>query len=186
MEQEQLLAALPDETLARRAQRGDATAFDELVRRHVGALYRFVVRTCPPGTDCEDIVQESLLGAWRALPEFAFRSSVRTWFYSIAAKRTADALRRRRPTADDTAFEERPAAEPGPEKRAADRDFLDALGRALGRLPFQARATWWLKEVDGMSIAEIAAVLHTTEGSVRGHLQRTRARLAEELDDYRP
>ncbi|TWS20820.1 RNA polymerase sigma factor [Tsukamurella asaccharolytica] len=182
----ELLPSLSDETLTRRAQRGDAQAFDMLVQRHGPALYRFVARTTPQRTDCDDIVQESLIAAWKALPSFAFRSSLRTWLFSIATRKTADVLRRRAPVVDSDALDTAVAQGPGPVERATDREFLDALGQELGRLPYPARAAWWLREVDGLSVAEIASVLRTTEGSVRGHLQRTRQRLAEKLREYRP
>ncbi|GAB3130722.1 sigma-70 family RNA polymerase sigma factor [Tsukamurella serpentis] len=179
-----LLPSLSDETLTRRAQRGDTAAFDVLVRRHAGAMHRFVARTMPERSDCDDIVQESLIAAWKAMPTFAHRSTLRTWLFSIAARKTADVLRRRTPVVDSEAVQDAVASEPGPGQTAADRDFLDALGRELGRLPYQARAAWWLREVDGLSVAEIASVLRTSEGSVRGHLQRTRKRLAEALHGY--
>ncbi|WP_193560267.1 RNA polymerase sigma factor [Tsukamurella sputi] len=181
-----LLRSLSDETLTRRAQRGDTAAFDVLVQRHAPAMHRFVARTMPERSDCDDIVQESLIAAWKALPNFAFRSSLRTWLFSIASRKTADVLRRRAPVVDSEAVVEAAASGPGPVEKATDRDFLDALGRELGRLPYPARAAWWLREVDGLSVAEIAAVLRTTEGSVRGHLQRTRQRLAEALGEYWP
>lgn len=180
-----LLSSLSDELLTRRAQRGDAAAFDALVQRHAPAVYRFVARTMPDRSDCDDVVQESLIAAWKALPNFAFRSSLRTWLFSIAARKTADALRRRTPVASEV-LEELPQTGPGPVEKAADSDFLEALSRELGRLPYPARAAWWLREVDGLSVAEIASVLRTSEGSVRGHLQRTRKRLAETLGEYWP
>lgn len=181
----ELLPSLSDETLTRRAQRGDAAAFDVLVQRHGPALRRFVARTMPDPGDCDDIVQESLIAAWKALPSFGHRSALRTWLFSIASRKTADVLRRRAPVVDSEAVQDAVFGGPGPVEKAADRDFLDALGRELSRLPYPARAAWWLREVDGLSVAEIAEVLHTTEGSVRGHLQRTRQRLAEALEGYR-
>lgn len=180
------LSSLSDETLAKRAQRGDTEAFDALVQRHAPTLYRFVARTVPQRTDCDDIVQESLIAAWKALPNFEFRSSVRTWLFSIAARRTADVLRRSGPVVDTDAVKDAVATDPGPAQRATDKDFLDALGRELLRLPYPSRAAWWLREVDGLSTLEIASVLRTTPGSVRGHLQRTRRRLVEVLEGYRP
>lgn len=181
-----LLSSLSDETLTRRAQRGDAAAFDALVQRHAPAMYRFVARTLSERTDCDDVVQESLIAAWKALPTFAFRSTVRTWLFSIASRKTIDVLRRRKGVVLSEAVQEVATTEPGPVEQVADSDFLDALSRELARLPYPARAAWWLREVDGLSTTEIAAVLRTTEGSVRGHLQRTRRRLAEALEGYRP
>ncbi|MDF0531973.1 sigma-70 family RNA polymerase sigma factor [Tsukamurella sp. 8F] len=181
-----LLAALSDETLARRAQDGDADAFDVLVLRHAPALLRFVARTHPDRSDCDDIVQETFIAAWKSLPTFAFRAKFRTWLFSLASRKTVDALRRRRLDVDLDAVAEPVDDTPGPGRRAESVDFLGALNRELSRLPYPARAAWWLREVDGMTTAEIATVLHTSEGAVRGHLQRTRGRLAQALVEYKP
>ncbi|CAM3753823.1 RNA polymerase sigma factor [Tsukamurella strandjordii] len=186
MNDPELLSSLSDETLTRRAQRGDAAAFDALVQRHAPALFRFVARTFPQRTDCDDVVQESLIAAWKALPTFAFRSSVRTWLFSIASRKTVDVLRCRHAVVVSDMVQDVATTDPGPVELAADSDFLGALSRELARLPYPSRAAWWLREVDGLSTAEIAAVLRTTEGSVRGHLQRTRRHLAEALEGYRP
>ncbi|CQD19663.1 RNA polymerase sigma factor [Mycolicibacterium conceptionense] len=176
-----LLEWLSDDALARRAQRGDAEAFDALVVRHAPALHRFVANTCPDRDECDDIVQETFITAWKALPTFAFRSQFRTWLYSLASRRTVDALRppARRPGST-------PDLTPGPGQRALAGDFMAALNRELALLPYPARAAWWLREVYDLPLSEIATVLHTTEGSVRGHLQRTRKRLAAALEEFRP
>ncbi len=79
-----MLDSLPDETLARRAQRGDSAAFDVLVVRHAPALLKFVRQTYPVAIDCYDIVQETFIAAWKALQTFAFRAQFRTWLYSLA------------------------------------------------------------------------------------------------------
>lgn len=181
-----VLDSLPDETLARRAQRGDSAAFDVLVVRHAPALLKFVRQTYPVASDCDDIVQETFIAAWKALPTFAFRAQFRTWLYSLASRKTIDALRRRRPQGDLDAAPEAVDAGPGPGQRAEYADFLAALDRELAGMPYPARAAWWLREVYDLPIAEIATVLHTTEGSVRGLLQRTRKRLATTLAEFRP
>lgn len=181
-----MLDTLPDETLARRAQRGDSAAFDALVVRHAPALLKFVRQTYPEYGDCDDIVQETFIAAWKALPNFAFRSKFRTWLYSLATRKTVDAMRRRRPQRDLDSAPEAADIRPGPGQQVEHAAFLAALHRELAKLPYPARAAWWLREVDDLPVAEIATVLHTTEGSVRGLLQRTRKRLATTLEEFRP
>ncbi len=95
-------------------------------------------------------------------------------------------MRRRRRDFDIDEVPEVADAGAGPSERALDGDFLAALSRELSQLPYAARAAWWLREVYDLPLAEIATVLRTTEGSVRGNLQRTRKRLAETLKDFRP
>lgn len=181
-----MLDALPDETLARRAQRGDPATFDALVVRHGPALLKFVRQTYPEAGDCDDIVQETFIAAWKALPTFAFRSKFRTWLYSLASRKTVDAMRRRRPQNDLDSALETVDVRPGPGQQAEQNAFVEALHRELALLPYPARAAWWLREVYDLPLAEIAVVLHTTEGSVRGLLQRTRKRLATTLEEFRP
>lgn len=181
-----MLDSLPDETLARRAQRGDSAAFDALALRHGAALLNFVRQTYPESGDCDDIVQETFIAAWKALPTFAFRSTFRTWLYSLASRKTIDAMRRRRPQNDLDSAPEMADFRPGPGQRAEHAAFLAALHRELAQMPYQARAAWWLREVNDLPLIEIATVLHTTEGSVRGLLQRTRKRLATTLEEFRP
>lgn len=186
MQAHELLGSLPDNTLARRAQRGDAAAFDALVARHAPALLRFVVHTYPESGDCDDIVQETFIAAWKALPTFAFRSQFRTWLYSLASRKTIDALRRRHPQSDLDSAPETIDFRPGPGQQAEYAAFMSALHQELAKLPYSARAAWWLREIYDLPLTEIATVLHTTEGSVRGLLQRTRKRLAERLEGFRP
>ncbi|ADG99299.1 RNA polymerase, sigma-24 subunit, ECF subfamily [Segniliparus rotundus DSM 44985] len=184
--QARLLASLSDELLARRAQHGDGEAFDALVARHARALLRFVQSTYPDRSGCEDIVQETFIAAWKALPTFGFRSQFRTWLYSLASRKTIDALRKRGAGSDLGAIPETPDVRPGPGQQVLNGEFLAALRSQLSRLPYPARAAWWLREVHELPLAEIAAILRTTEGSVRGHLQRTRKHLAEALREFRP
>lgn len=182
-----VLADLSDEALVRRAQAGYADAFDVLVQRHAPAVVRFIGRTFTESHERQDIAQEVLVAAWKSLPRFDGRSTFRTWLYALASRKTVDELRRRRPVPVDTAgAPETPYDGPGPDRAAESTDFLTALQAELSRLPYPARAAWWLREVDGLTIAEIATVLRTTQGSVRGHLTRTRSRLTETLERYRP
>jgi RNA polymerase sigma-70 factor (ECF subfamily) len=97
-----------------------------------------------------------------------------------------DALRRRRPQNDLDSVAEAADLRPGPGQQAEHSAFMAALHRELARLPYPARAAWWLREVYDLPLAEIATVLHTTEGSVRGLLQRTRKRLAVALEGFKP
>lgn len=176
-----------DETLARAAAVGDRAAFDELVRRTLPMLLRYARRMVSDVGNAEDVVQEALLAAWKGLPRFGFQSSFRTWVFSIAHRKIID-LRRRRSevAADDEFLTAIPSSSPTPLDDAMGTSLRDALERELAELPYLSRATWWLREMEGLSHPEIARVLDITPNSVRGHLQRTRARLAERMEPWRP
>ena len=176
-----------EESLIRAAALGDRQAFDQLMRCHLTPVLRFTTRLTGSPTTAEDITQETFLAAWRGLDHFGFRSSFRTWLFTIASRKTVD-LQRRQSTVvlpDDT-FEAMEVRTPGPAARTVEHSFFVALQTELGRLGHQARACWWLREVEGLSHDEIGTALTISRGSVRGHLQRARSQLAERLSAWRP
>src|SRR6476469_486117 len=89
-----------DETLAR-ARAGDEDAFRELTEPYRRELQLHVYRMVGSVHDAEDLVQETLLAAWRGLEQFEGRASVRAWLYRIATNRSLDALRARRRRTED-------------------------------------------------------------------------------------
>ena len=193
--------ALGEATLAR-ARAGDDQAFRELTDPHRRELQLHCYRILGSMQDAEDLVQETLLAAWRSLEAFEGRASLRSWLYRIATNRCLNALRARsrRPrdlrAMDDTPpptrrtesiwlepypdvlLEEIPDRSPGPAARYEARETVE-LGFivALQGLPPRQRAALVLRDVLGFHAAEVAAMLDTSEASVKGALQRARAAL---------
>ncbi|AFR49735.1 MULTISPECIES: RNA polymerase sigma factor [Gordonia] len=181
------LSELGDDELAGAAAVGDTEAFDVLVRRVTPGLLRYMLRMVDGQQTAEDLTQETLLDAWKGLPDFAFRSSFRTWMFTIAHRKAADHHRRRRDVPfDDERFAELEAAGPLPSDMAERSLLIDALRAELDNLPATSRAAWWLKEVEGLTLEEIGQVLRITTGSVRGHLQRSRKFLLTRLAPWNP
>ena len=178
---------LSDDELAGAAAVGDAEAFEVLVRRMSPVLLRYMRRMVNEPQTAEDLAQETLLDAWKGLPDFAFRSSFRTWMFAVAHRKTVDYYRRRRdlPT-DGERFEELVSQGPLPADTAEHSALMDALRAELGNLPHTSRAAWWLKEVEGLTLVEISEVLRISTGSVRGHLQRARKFLVTRLAPWQP
>ncbi|MCF8589024.1 RNA polymerase sigma factor [Gordonia liuliyuniae] len=181
------LESLSDDELAGAAAVGDAEAFDLLVRRMSPILLRYMRRMVSEPQTAEDLAQETLLDTWKGLPDFAFRSSFRTWMFAVAHRKTVDYYRRRRdlPTGAER-FEELVARGPQPADTAEHSALMDALRAELGNLPHTSRAAWWLKEVEGLTLVEISEVLRVSTGSVRGHLQRSRKFLVTRLAPWQP
>ena len=202
---------MSEEVLLEAARRGDESAFADLVEPRRGELQAHCYRMLGSVHDAEDALQDTLLRAWRGLPRFQGRSSVRSWLYRIATNASLDALGRRparmlpldhgpasdphdgpgRPLVESVWIEpypdERIAArleEGAPEARYDLRESIElAFVAALQHLPPRQRAVLILCEVLGFSAAEVAEELDTTVASVNSALQRARASLDERLPD---
>lgn len=176
-----------DEELARAASLGDRDAFEAIVHRHTPALLRYATHSLGRDVEAQDVVQESLLAAWRNLDRYDGRSSLRTWLFGVLSHKIVDHRRRRRPIpVPDEALGGRPAdPSQGPERHAVRSELLDALRAALRELPPGQRAGWLLVEVEGLTRREAAAVLRTTPDTVRGNVFRARRALGERLVRWR-
>ena len=185
-----------------RARAGDGHAFRELTEPHRRELRVHCYRILGSLTDAEDVVQETLIAAWRGLAGFEGRSSVRTWLYRIATNRCLNALRdagRRRPAEPVPPFT---PPEPtrrgdvtwlqpfpdtlldGPEEHVRSREAVElAFVAGLQRLPPRQTATLVLRDVLGFSTAEVADLLDTSPTAVKAALQRARAHLDREAVD---
>ena len=189
-----------------RARGGDESAFGEVVNPCRRELQLHCYRMLGSVQDAEDLVQETLLAAWRGLDRFEGRASLRAWLYRIATNRCLNALRdrKRRPEevysmveppeptrmAEPTWLEPYPDAllkgvadvSPGPEARYEIRESVGlAFVAALQHLPPRQRAALVLRDALGFDTTEAAGILDTSEGSVKGALQRARATLDERL-----
>jgi RNA polymerase sigma-70 factor (TIGR02960 family) len=193
------------ERLLSRARTGDELAFRELMDPFRRELQLHCYRILGSVQDAEDMLQETLLAAWRGLDDFEGRSSLRTWLYRIATNRCLNLLRSnaRRPAKEvppmpepppptsrseplwlqpypDILLEGLPDSAPGPAARFETKEAIGlAFVTSLQRLPPLQRTALVLRDVLGFSAGESATILETTEASVKGALQRARAALAE-------
>jgi RNA polymerase sigma-70 factor (ECF subfamily) len=183
-------------------------AFRALTDPHRRELQVHCYRILGSVQDAEDVLQETLLAAWRGLDRFEGRASLRAWLYRIATNRCLNALRDsgRRPRAlpPDPPFEPPPPTRwgeplrldpypdallddladtsPGPEARYEAREAIElAFIVALQHLPPRQRAALVLRDVLGFSTEEIARMLDASAASVKGALQRARATLERHL-----
>jgi RNA polymerase sigma-70 factor (TIGR02960 family) len=198
------MASVTEQTLAR-ARAGDEDAFRELTDPYRRELQLHAYRIVGSAQDAEDLLQETLLAAWRGLDEFEGRASVRNWLYRIATNRSLDTLRasRRRPDIQrppqmpeptrrsdplwlepypDVLLEGVPDEAPGPEARYETKEAI-ALAFIVGlqRIPVQQRAVLVLRDVLGYRAAEAAEILDTSEASVNSLLLRARASLESRM-----
>jgi RNA polymerase sigma-70 factor (TIGR02960 family) len=201
-----MLEAAVSEHILVRARSGDADAFRELVGPYRAELQLHCYRIVGSLQDAEDLLQETLLAAWRGLERFEGRASLRAWLYRIATNRCLNALRDRghrpkdlQPMAQppeptrlsepvwlepypDVLLEGVADTAPGPEARYQTKETIGlAFVAALQHLPPRQRAALVLRDVLGFHTAEVADMLGTTEASVKGALQRARATLAAHI-----
>jgi RNA polymerase sigma-70 factor (TIGR02960 family) len=186
-----------------RARAGDEQAFRKLVTPHVGELRLHCYWMLGSVTDAEDLLQETLLAAWRGLDNFAGRSSLRAWLYRIATNRCINAIRdtkRRKPAEPappfhppepsrrsevtwlqpypDTWLKQAADTGPGPAARYQARETVElAFITARQRLPSRQTAALLLCDVLGFGAAEVAVMLDTSPTAIKGVLQRARASL---------
>ncbi|WP_158882931.1 RNA polymerase subunit sigma-70 [Amycolatopsis anabasis] len=195
-----------------RARAGDEQAFRELTDPYRCELQLHCYRILGSLADAEDMLQETLLAAWRGLGGFAGRASLRTWLYRIATNRCLNALRdagRRRPPEPvppfeapeptrrgdvtwlqpypDAMLEQIADRAPEPEARYRSREAVElAFVAGLQHLPPRQAATLVLRDVLGYSTAEVAAMLDTSATAIKGALQRAREQLRRQpLDPER-
>jgi RNA polymerase sigma-70 factor (ECF subfamily) len=170
------------------AQAGDERAFRRLVEPYRHALDVHCYRMLGSAQEAEDLVQETLLRAWRALERFEPRVQFQTWLYRIATNACLDELERqpRRPEPVDP-FPDRPSDETAsptydPAARYAIREGMElALLRAIQKLPGRQRAVLIFRDVLGWTAPEVAEILESTVASVTSALQRARASIERDL-----
>jgi len=174
------------------ARSGSGEALEALLEGHEARLYRFARRLCRHREDAEDVLQESLLAAARGLGAFRGASSVSTWLYAIA--RSFCIKKRRRsvfaPTEVSLDTEASLAARgvPDPGRRpdeALEASRLDAaLERAIAALDRPYREVLLLRDVEGLSTAEVARITGLGVPAVKTRLHRARGRLREALAPF--
>ena len=174
-------AAPGDDVLVRRAQGGDATAFDELVRRHLRRAYAIAYRVLGNREDAEDVVQDAFVRAFDRIVQCDASRGFGPWMYRIVVtqginQRRAHARRPAQPMDVDPAS---PAA--GPEEEAERSDVRAQFARALAALPERQRTIVQLVDVEGFTATEVGAMLAIPSGTVRWHLHEARQTLRRAL-----
>ena len=163
--------------LVRRAAGDDVAAFAALVRVHEAPLRRYLVRLA--GDEGDDLAQESLLAAWRALGQWRGEGSFGGWLRTIATRRFLDRHRRRRPDTQPMAGLDFAAPCDG-------RDQRIAIDRALAKLSERERAVALLLFAEGHSHSEAAAILAVPLGTLKSIAARVRLALVPLLEGVAP
>jgi len=177
-------------------QHGDKTEFARLVEAYSPQVFRLALKMLQNQQDAEDILQETFIKAYKALPRFEGRSSLSTWLYRIATNEALMLLRRKhpdqisveQPTHDDTAAEVSPLEIIDwcclPEGELMSAEARANLESSISRLPQSLRMVFLLRDIEGLSTRETAEILDITESAVKTRLSRARLQLRELLTSY--
>lgn len=177
-----------DQTLVARARAHDPAAFELLMRRHNQRVYRVVRSVLHDSAEIEDVIQQAYLSAFTHLDQFEGTARWSTWICRIAINEALARLRQRgRFVSMDNVSEETMATisktQMGdPERTAAGREFGGLVEQAIDRLPEMYRSVLIMREVEGMSTTETAAVLDVEPDVVKTRLHRARSSLRAAIE----
>jgi RNA polymerase sigma-70 factor (ECF subfamily) len=181
-----------DTDLVARLQRGDADAFEVLVREHSGRLLAVARRFLSNEHDAQDALQDAFICAFRAIGTFEARAQLHTWLHRIVVNSALMKLRERRRKPEESIEDLLPAFQADGHQVAESRDWSDAVlerkesagvvRAAIERLPEQYRTVLMLRDIEERDTAEAAALLGTSSNVVKVRLHRARQALRTLLD----
>ncbi|MBX6366875.1 MAG: RNA polymerase sigma factor [Rhodospirillales bacterium] len=172
-----------EEALVSRLRAGDPAAFEQVMRRHNGRLFRVARSILSNDSDAEEALQEAYIRAFSGIAGFKGEASLATWLTRIAINEALMRLRRRRESAPIEEGLALPDSRPSPEQNAARRELRALVERALDSLPATFRAVFVLRAVEQMSVEETAAALGVREETVKTRFFRARRLLREYLGE---
>lgn len=176
-------------------RRQDRAEFARLVEAYSNAIYRLALKMLTNTQDAEDVLQETFMKAYRALPNFDGRSSVSTWLYRIATNEALMLLRKNKNvlvSIEEPGESEEETQEPLqitdwcclPESELLSAEGRAHLDQAIENLPHTLRVVFLLRDIEGLSTEETSQVLNLSESAVKTRLSRARLRLREQLTSY--
>src|SRR5687767_2543085 len=194
-ETEPVLAPTHDVVLVQRAQKGDALAYDELIRRYQQRIYATVYHMTSNHEDANDLAQETFIKAYSALKSFKGDSSFYTWIYRIAVNKTINFLKQRKNKVSlslndlDFNVENDPelvafVSDKTPRRDIALSELQEKLNVAMQKLSDVHRMVVTLHDIQGLSHEEIANIMDCNVGTVRSRLFYARQQLQAYLSDY--
>ena len=178
---------MTEQELVRAAAGGDTEAFERLVETYENKIYTLALRMSGSPDDAGDIAQEAFLAAWRGLPSFRGEANFATWLYRLASNAAIDYLRRQRKQRGELSLDDEELgldavdAGPGPQDAAEGEEVRSAVAAGLGALSEGHRQVLVLRELQGLSYEEIAAVLAVDLGTVKSRISRARSALRKIL-----
>jgi RNA polymerase sigma-70 factor, ECF subfamily len=185
---------MPDAELVKVAQAGDTRGFDELVRRYQDKVYRLCFKILRHEDDAAEALQDAFLSAFRGLKNFKAESTFSTWLYRVATNASLMKYRKRRDghvsleqsqsSNEDSETMQLPDWTQQPVQDLLDSETRQVMSEGIQRLPEELRTVFVLRDVEGLSNAEVADVLELSVAAVKSRLHRARRSLRDWLDRY--
>lgn len=188
-------AGIDDATLVAQTREGDARAFNELVKRYEGKVFRLAQHVTQNREDAEDVLQETFLKAYEHLDQFRGDSKFYTWIVRIAVNQALMKLRRRKTdkavsldetidTGEDNIVREIAAWDEDPEQKFSRDELGGILDTAVQSLEPLYRSVFVLRDIEDLSTEETAEALDLSVPAVKSRLLRARLQLREKLTRY--
>ncbi len=175
---------IDDTLLVREAQRGNRTAFEELVRHYDQAVLRLALHLTGSEHEAQDIYQEAFLKAYKNLGRFRFECSFYTWIYRIVTNLCLDNISKKQVRKEDAPVaDERSGADP--ERDLMRRELGGKIAKALGKLTPRERMVFELKHYQGLKLRTVGEMLNTTEETAKNTLFRATQKLRGALAEMR-
>jgi len=177
---------LTDDEVVERVLGGDTALFEIIIRRYNQLLYRVSYSILRNDTEAEDVMQDTYVRAYEHLDQFAGKAQFRTWLTRIAVHEALARLQRSKryqdmnspdDNFDGDVMDHFPASGQSPEQSAASSELRNLLERAIESLPDLYRSVFMLRDVEQMSIEEVARILDLSDSTVKVRLHRARRAL---------
>jgi len=181
------VTARTDEELLQAARTGDDAALEALLARHERQIFRFGLRMCGNEEDARDVLQETLLAAFKGMRQFRGDAQLSTWLYQVARSFCTKTRRRgagepaRHESLESPDVREVSTPASGPDDRAHAREMARVLQEALLALPESQREVVLLRDVEGLSAEEAAQVVGIEVPALKSRLHRARLAMQERI-----
>lgn len=184
-----------DNEIITRVLNGDYDAFESLVEKYQGRIYRHLRKMVKDNSEAQDLLQETFLNAYRGLKGFAGTSAFSTWLFKIANNSALMFLRKHRPEVVE--YVEQMGNQPSGEIVPASPEFVSTpleillstegkkkIEEAIDNLPVIYRTVIILRDVEGFSLEEVAGIVDSSVAAVKSRLHRGRHSIREALSSY--
>ncbi|MCK4404026.1 MAG: sigma-70 family RNA polymerase sigma factor [candidate division Zixibacteria bacterium] len=180
-----------DDELIVKAQKGDLTSFDLLVKRYQKKIYFLAYRMVKNHDTADDVAQETFINAYFAIKSFKIGYSFYTWLYRICMNLSINFLKRQKFVIPESQFEEeaspleRETTGVDPSNHLALKELENRIEKAMDSLPPKYKAVLVLRIYEDLSYEEIAKTLKVSIGTVMSRLFRAREKMQDELKEYK-